>query len=170
MENLIDVAPKTVQHIASSISESHKQMNENWFIQNKSVSWLQVIQIISIRVRKGLSLFLHSPLQCQSKIFPTSHHHSAKSILCMCAMSLQSCPALCEPMDRGAGSMGILWARILECVVMPFSGKYSWPRDQTHISYISCIGKQVLYHQRHLRIVKNVQGLTESELLLWLSW
>ena len=67
MEYLIDVAPKTVQHIASSISESHKQMNENWFIQNKSVSWLQVIQIISIRVRKGLSLFLHSPLQCQSK-------------------------------------------------------------------------------------------------------
>ena len=26
----------------------------------------------------------------------------------------------------------------------------SWPRDQTHISYVSCIGRQVLYHYCHL--------------------
>ena len=29
---------------------------------------------------------------------------------------------------------------------MSFSRGSSWPRDWTHISYVSCIGKQILYH------------------------
>ena len=29
---------------------------------------------------------------------------------------------------------------------MPFSRGSSWPRDQTHVSCVSCIGGQVLYH------------------------
>ena len=33
---------------------------------------------------------------------------------------------------------------------MPSSRGSSQSRDQTHISYISCIGRQVLYHQHHL--------------------
>ena len=33
---------------------------------------------------------------------------------------------------------------------MPSSKGSSWPRDQTHISYVSCIGRQVLYHWCHL--------------------
>ena len=33
---------------------------------------------------------------------------------------------------------------------MPFSRGSSQPKDQTRISYVSCIGRQVLYHQRHL--------------------
>ena len=36
-------------------------------------------------------------------------------------------------------SMGIPQARILEWVAMPYSKGSSWPRDQTHVSYISCI-------------------------------
>ena len=66
---------------------------------------------------------------------------------------LQSCLTLCHPVDHGSpGSpvQGILQARILEWVAMPSSRGSSWPRDWTHISYISCIGKQVLYHSRHL--------------------
>ena len=31
-----------------------------------------------------------------------------------------------------------------------FSGVSSRPRDWTHVSYISCISRSVLYHQRHL--------------------
>ena len=38
-------------------------------------------------------------------------------------------------------------ARILEWVAMPSSRGSSQPRDQIHVS---CIGRQVLYHQRHL--------------------
>ena len=33
---------------------------------------------------------------------------------------------------------GILQARILEWVTIPFSSRFSWPRDQTHVS---CIGR-----------------------------
>ena len=38
---------------------------------------------------------------------------------------------------------GILQARILEWVAMPFSRESSQPRDRTHISYISCTGRRV---------------------------
>ena len=42
-----------------------------------------------------------------------------------CVMSLQSCPALCNPLDSsppGPSVHGILQARILEWVAMPSSG------------------------------------------------
>jgi len=42
--------------------------------------------------------------------------------------------------------MGILQARILEWIAMPSSSRgSSSPRDGTQVSYISCIGKWVLY-------------------------
>ena len=46
---------------------------------------------------------------------------------------------------------GILQARILEWVAMPSSRGSSSARDGSRISYVSCIGRQVLYHQHHLR-------------------
>ena len=60
----------------------------------------------------------------------------------------QSCSTLCNPVDcsnLGSSVHGILQARILELVAMPFSRGSSQPRDWTHISYVSCIGRQVLY-------------------------
>ena len=41
---------------------------------------------------------------------------------------------------------GTLQARILEWVAMPSSRGSSQPKDQTHISCVSCTGRQVLYH------------------------
>ena len=58
--------------------------------------------------------------------------------------SLQSCLTLCNPMVAGSPVQGILQERILEWVAMPSS------RYQTHVSYVSCIGRQVLYHEHHL--------------------
>ena len=58
---------------------------------------------------------------------------------CMCAKSLQSCPTLCNPMDCSApGSCihGILQARVLEWVAIPFSMGSPWPREQTCVSCI----------------------------------
>ena len=43
-------------------------------------------------------------------------------------------------------SVGILQARILEWVAIPSSRRSSQPRDQTRLSYISCIDRLVLYH------------------------
>ena len=49
---------------------------------------------------------------------------------------IQSCPTLCNPMDYsliGSSVHGILQARILEWVVIPFSRGSSWPRDWTWV-------------------------------------
>ena len=45
-------------------------------------------------------------------------------------------------------SMG--FSKILEWVAMPSSRGPSQPRDQTHVSYISCTGKWAPYHWSHL--------------------
>ena len=60
----------------------------------------------------------------------------------MCAKSLQLCLTLCDPIDcspPGSSVHGILQLRILEWAAIPFSRGVSWPRDQTHISFVSCI-------------------------------
>ena len=67
----------------------------------------------------------------------------------MSAKSLQSCLTLRDPMDcspPGSSVHGILQARILEWTAIPFSRGSSRPRDRTHVSYISCTGRQFLYH------------------------
>ena len=53
---------------------------------------------------------------------------------------LQSCPALCNPMDcsrPGSSVHGILQTRVLEWVVISFSRGSSPPRDWTHVSCIA---------------------------------
>ena len=52
----------------------------------------------------------------------------------------QSCPTLCDPITYslpGSSVHGILQARILERVAIPFSRGFSWPRDRMHFSYIA---------------------------------
>ena len=66
--------------------------------------------------------------------------------------SLQLCPTLCDAMDcslPGSSVHGILQAGILEWVAMPSSRESSQPRIEP-ISYVSYIGRWVLYHQRYL--------------------
>ena len=63
------------------------------------------------------------------------------------------CLTLCNPMDctlPGSSVPGILQARILEWVAMPFSRGSSQPRDRPRILYVSYIGRLVLYHLHHL--------------------
>ena len=67
----------------------------------------------------------------------------------VCATSLQSCLPLCDPMDCSLPASfvrRILQARILQWVAMPSSRTSSQPRDRTSLSYVFCIGKQLLYH------------------------
>ena len=49
---------------------------------------------------------------------------------------IQSCPTLCDPMDYTIH--GIVQARILEWVAVPFSRGSSQPRDRTQVSLIAC--------------------------------
>ena len=56
------------------------------------------------------------------------------------ALVAQSCPTLCDPMDCSPPSSsvhGILQARILEGVAIPFSRRSSQPRDRTLVSRIA---------------------------------
>ena len=71
-------------------------------------------------------------------------------IHCVCVyLVAQSCPTLCDPMDcrlSGSSVHGILQARNLEWVAVPSSRGSSQSRDQTCIFYVSCIGRQIVYH------------------------
>ena len=65
------------------------------------------------------------------------------------AKSLHPCPTLCDPIDcspQGFPIPGIPQARTLEWVAMPSTREASRPRDRTWVSYVSCIGRQVLHH------------------------
>ena len=56
------------------------------------------------------------------------------------AKSLQSHVTLCDPVDcspPGSSVHGILQARILEWVAIPFSRRSSQPRDRTQVSHIA---------------------------------
>ena len=66
------------------------------------------------------------------------------TLMCVCLLASQTCPTLCDLMDcspPGLSVHGILQTRILEWVDIPYSKGSSRPRDQTHISFISCIGR-----------------------------
>ena len=69
--------------------------------------------------------------------------------ICGYAKLLQSCPIFCDPMDCSPPSSsvhGILLARILEWVAIHSSWGSSQPRDLTQVSYVSYIGRWVLYY------------------------
>ena len=68
-------------------------------------------------------------------------------ILCMRAH--QSCLTLCDLMDcslLGSSVHGIFQTRTLEGVAISFSRGSSSPRDGTHVSFVSYISRQFIYH------------------------
>ena len=64
-------------------------------------------------------------------------------------------PMNCSP--PGSSVHGVIQARILEWVAISFSRGSSWPRDWTHVSCSSCIGKLIPYHwatwEAHMQII-----------------
>ena len=60
--------------------------------------------------------------------------------LCVCVLVARSCPTLCDPTNcrpPGFSVHGILQARTLEWIAIPFSRGSSWPRDRTLVSCIA---------------------------------
>ena len=69
-------------------------------------------------------------------------------INCVRAKSLRSCQTLWDPVDcslPGSSVHAILQIRILHWVAMPSFRGSSRPRDRTHVSYVSCIGRQAIF-------------------------
>ena len=75
-----------------------------------------------------------------------------KCDVCVCVFShvwLFTTPMTTEPTDYsplGSSVHGIFRARILDWSASSSSRRSSWPRDQTCVSFVSCNGRQVLYH------------------------
>ena len=85
----------------------------------------------------------------------------------------QLCPTLFDPMDcspSDSSGHGILQARILEWVAIPFSGESSWPRDRTQgsnpgllhrrqilccLSYQGPVSRQRLWHMSELSVLES---------------
>ena len=79
--------------------------------------------------------------------------HTYMYVAAAAAKSLQSCLALCDPIDGSppdSSVQGISQARILEWVALSSSRGSSQLRDRTSISCVSFIGRWVLYHKHHL--------------------
>ena len=65
----------------------------------------------------------------------------------------QSCLTLCDAVNCSPPSSfvhGIILARTLEWVAISYSRGSSWLRDQTRVSWGSCIGRQILFALSHL--------------------
>ena len=81
-----------------------------------------------------------------------------------CVLSHFSCVWLCNSMDcspPGSSIPDSLPARILEWVAMASSRGSSSPRDQTHVSYVSCIGRWVLDHWLPGKTIITLTTLTQ---------
>ena len=86
---------------------------------------------------------------------------SARCLHCVCA---QSYPTLCNPMDcspPGSSVHGISQAGILEWVAISFSRGSSQLRDRTHVSCISCTGRQILSAEPPARVINCISALSQ---------
>ena len=80
----------------------------------------------------------------------------------VCMKLTQLCLTLSNPMDcspQGFSVYGILQARILEWVAIPFSSGSSWPRDRSQVPHIAGI----LYHLSYQGSIMWNAGLCESQ-------
>ena len=78
--------------------------------------------------------------KCQTRLSNSTTTTAFMLTLLFSAKSLQSRPTLCDPMDYSppdSSVCGILQARILQRVAIPFSKESSWPRDWTQVSCIA---------------------------------
>ena len=79
---------------------------------------------------------------CRHSEAPWMWHHSHMGACVLSHLShdwLSVAPVDCSP--PGFCIHGIVQARILEWVAVPSSRGSSRPRDQTHVSYVSCTGR-----------------------------
>ena len=114
----------------------------HWSTWNSSFSALCIMHALCIYIFSEILL---------SKVLTMN---SLPSFACACVLSrLSRIRLFCDPMDLnlpGSSVHGILQARILEWVAMTSFRGSSWLRDWTRVSYVSCIGRGVLYQLSHL--------------------
>ena len=119
--------------------------------------WEYILQVVQCYVNMWgwfmfgeIYTFSFDPIcECHRPETKATHTHQplGPRSACVCA---QSCPTFCDPMDCSLPDSSvhrILQARIL---AISFSRGPSWPRDQSCVSCISHISRQVLLSLSHL--------------------
>ena len=81
------------------------------------------------------------------KVCLPEQQNSVCVCVCVCVLVAQLCLTLCNCRPPGCSVHGILQARILEWIAIPFSRRSSQPRDQTQLFLLHC--RQILYHLSH---------------------
>ena len=120
-----------------------------WRYQITTLYTLNIYKLVDDTSRwekENLSFLFYSPLPKQRKC------GNRENILPWCRACVRACCSSSNPMDYsppGSSLHGIFQARILEWTVIPSSRGSSPPRDWTHVSYFSCIGRRVHYHYHH---------------------
>ena len=114
-----------------SIIKLEKKMSTNvwYFPRKKKPLYLLGCLYFHVHFRISLSISILSLIRIMIGIV----------INLLIVLVAQSCLTLCNPMGcslPGSSVHGILQARILEWVAMPFSEGSFWPRKQTHVTWI----------------------------------
>ena len=117
-----------------------------WSFLIQPLSWSSLVVIYS-----PLFIAHHNPIKKWFVVMQNKRRWHFKSIIFWFAVSL--CVHACQVTSVVSNSatlwtvahQGILQTRILEWVAMLSSRGYSWPRGWMCISYVSCIGRWVLY-------------------------
>ena len=135
----------------------HESVTDNifyWFLYHVSYTWVWFLYFQSLYLYSNVCMLSH--LSC-IWLFVMLMDWPAR-LLCPWDFpskntrkwnKLFSRVRLCDPMDcslPGSSVHGIFSARVLEWVAIAFSRGQSRPRDQTHVFYVSCTDRQVLYH------------------------
>ena len=99
--------------------------------------------------QRSLKATVHRVSQSQTWLkWLSTAQHMLLYVLCVHAKSFQLCLTLCHPVDcslLGSSAHGILQARILEWVVMPFSRGSSQPRDWTCVPVVPALQADSLH-------------------------
>ena len=118
----------------------------NWVFWGFSTFLLPEDLVWEVSVSGHMQLLLK---YTDTLLFPKTDEHSISELRASCSVVSSSC----DMMDcglPGSSAQGILHTKILVWVALPFPGGSFQPRNQTHVSCISCTGRWVLYHQCHL--------------------
>ena len=98
--------------------------------------------------------FLKNLITLSICVPPSIQHYSAAAA----AMSLQSCPTLCDPIDGsppGSPVPGILQARTLEWVAISFSNAWKWKVKVQSLSHIRLPETLWRKLKRSLRVLRS---------------
>ena len=110
--------------------------------QNVTTGFVKDIKVFSLE-------YLKSKKNLRKCTWDTEKAEKVTSVRAMVCVRAQSCPTLCDPWTTALQSpLSMEFSKQAYWNGLPFPtpGESSQHRDRTHISYISCTGRQILYH------------------------